>query len=314
MDEALGMTDRNSEAVRRRPTNAYGTYEGDSLLRYAPYSDNAEAQYFQRRRVPGVWYKQPQKLIMLATVAWIGGVMYLANLAHAILRGQKANPSVGVPAMGSGSSSGGNGVNVRFGMENYAEKDADYKDWLDSHKGYGMENYAEKDADYKNWLDSHKGYGMENYAEKDQDFKEWLDSKKYQSSQKSNNANVNVRFGNARGLDKDANYEEWLQYQNNNNLKYEANGKYGKSQPQPEMLQSDAVSSQVVSTSEALHDSSVSTIDWPMKMGMPSPSCTARNGCSASNNVTILVVYGPEYHTHISEMAWNVATGVVSFI
>ena len=155
---------------------------------------------------------------------------------------------------------------------------------------------------------------MENYAEKDQDFKEWLESKKYQSSQKNNNANVNVRFGSSRGLSKDANYEEWLQYQNNNNVKYEANGKYGKSQPAPEMLQSDGASSQVVSTSEALHDSSVSTIDWPMKMGMPSPSCTAQNGCTASNNVTILVVYGPEYHTHISEMAWNVAIGVVSYI
>jgi hypothetical protein len=79
------------------------------------------------------------------------------------------------------------------------------------------------------------------------------------------------------------------------------------------MLQSDASGAQEVAVPEALLDSSVSTIDWPSKMGLASPSCTVLNGCSPSNNVTILVVYGPEYHTHISEMAWNVATGVVSF-
>jgi hypothetical protein len=171
-------------------------------------------------------------------------------------------------------------------------------------------NYADQDSDYEQWLDSQKGYDTGNYyADKDQ----WTESRKYQksSTNTNNEANINVRFGKGRSL-KDANFEEWLQYQENNKVKYEANGKYGQAQPAPEMLQSDAT--QEASVPAALLDSSVSTIDWPMKMGLTSPSCTTLNGCSPSNNVTILVVYGPEYHTHISEMAWHVATGVVSFL
>lgn len=297
MDEALNMSG-SSENMRRRPSNAYGTHEGDSLLRYAPYAEAPEVQ-FTRRRV--AWYKQPQKLIMVATLAWIGGIMYLANLAHAILRSQKQSSPMG--------STSKDKVNVRFGMENYADKDGDYKQWLEDRKGYGMENYAEKDADYKQWLENSKGYGMENYAEKDQDFKDWLENAKYQKSNSKDT--VNVRFGKERALNNDANYQEWLQYQDNNKkVKYEANGQYGKAQSVATLGQANAAE---VPVPEALLDPSVSTIDWPLKMGMPSPSCTSYNGCSPSNNVTILVVYGPEYHTHISEMAWNVATGVVSF-
>jgi hypothetical protein len=316
MDSALNnMTEDRNNTIRRRPPTApypassYGSYEGDSLLRYAPYSDHDDAAYFSRRRVPVAWYKQPQKLIMVATLAWIGGVMYLANLAHAILRSQKSQ----VMSSPMGSSGGSKDqVNVRFGMENYADKDSDYKQWLDSQNGYGMENsnYADQDSDYEQWLDSQKGYDTGNYyADKDQ----WTESRKYQksSTNTNNEANVNVRFGKGRSL-KDASFEEWLQYQENNKVKYEANGKYGQAQPAPEMLQSDAT--QEASVPAALLDSSVSTIDWPMKMGLTSPSCTTLNGCSPSNNVTILVVYGPEYHTHISEMAWHVATGVVSFL
>lgn len=320
MDEALNMS--GNESVRRRPSssNAYGTYEGDSLLRYAPYVDAPETQF--RRRIP--WYKQPQKLVMVATLAWIGGVMYLANLAHAILRSnQKQSPVMG-------SSNRKDQVNVRFGTENYVDQDPDFKQWLEDHKGYGMEdyankdadykqwlensngygleNYAEKDADYKQWLKNNQGYGMKNYAEKDQDFKDWLENGKYQKSNSKDT--VNVRFGKERALNNDANYQEWLQYQNNNKAKYEANGQYGKAQSVATLGQAETSE---VPVPEALSDSSVSTIDWPLKMGMLSPSCTNLNGCSPSNNVTILVVYGPEYHTHISEMAWNVATGVVSF-
>ena len=300
--------------------------------------------------------------------------MYLANLAHAILRSRSANQAPVMGSTGSSFSSGGSKVNVRFGSGNYAENDADYKAWLENKNmygssnyendsdykawlenknKYGMENYAENDADYKAWLENKNmygssnyendvdykawlenknkygssnyendadykawlenknKYGMKNYAENDADYKNWLDSKGYQSSRKVKDVDVNVRRGNKRGIDSDASYDEWLQYQKYNNIKYSANGKYGKSQSTPEMLQSDGASSaEVVSSSEGLLDPSVSTIDWPMKMGLSSPSCTTRNGCSSSNNVTVLVVYGPAYHTHISEMAWNVATGV----
>jgi hypothetical protein len=185
-----------------------------------------------------------------------------------------------------------------------------------------MNDYAGNDADHNEWLES-KGamygmpYGMEDYADSDADYKEWLESAAYKASQSSGskkagtNNNVNVRFGMEQGSpNTEANFDEWLQYQNNNAAKYEANGKYGESQQTPAMLQSGTLSA----PEALLTDSSVSTIDWPMKLGLPSPSCTSLNGCSPSNNVTILVVYGPEYHTHISEMAWNVATGVVSFV
>ena len=328
--------DRSNNSVRRRPptaSNPYGTNEADSLLRYAPYSDQPDGHpvYHARRRVPVSWYKQPQKLVMIATVAWIGGVMYLANLAHAILRSRSANQAPVMGSTGSSFSSGGSKVNVRFGSGNYAENDADYKAWLENKNMYGSSNYEndadykawlenknkygssnyENDADYKAWLENKNKYGMKNYAENDADYKNWLDSKGYQSSRKVKDVDVNVRRGNKRGIDSDASYDEWLQYQKYNNIKYSANGKYGKSQSTPEMLQSDGASSaEVVSSSEGLLDPSVSTIDWPMKMGLSSPSCTTRNGCSSSNNVTVLVVYGPAYHTHISEMAWNVATGV----
>lgn len=303
MDEALSGVRRRPPTAHYIASNAYGTYEGDSLLHYAPYADSPEdPQYFSRRRAPAPWYKQPQKIVMVATLAWIGGVMYLANLAHAILRSHKqSNQAMGSPIMGSSDTNSKNQVNVRFGMENYDDKDADYKQWLQDHKAYGMENYADKDADYQQWLQNKKAYGMENDVGEDADFQEWLDTVK------------NGGYGKKRGLNNDANYQEWLQYQRNNKVKYEANGKYGKAQPAPEMLQSDASGAQEVAVPEALLDSSVSTIDWPSKMGLASPSCTVLNGCSPSNNVTILVVYGPEYHTHISEMAWNVATGVVSF-
>jgi hypothetical protein len=230
---------------------------------------------------------------MIATLAWVGGVMYLANLAHSILRSQKESHSMGSPMMGmsrvnGGSSSGRDQVNVRFGMEDYANTDVDYKEWLESDEA-------------KEWMESERAkYGS------------GLESAAYKSSQKSGNnvgTNVNVRFGK----EQDAKFEEWLQYQKHNAVKYDANGKYGKSQSTAAMLQADASATQEVSAPEALlSDSSVSTIDWPMKMGLSSPSCTILNGCAPSNNVTVLIVYGPEYHSHISEMAWNVALGVVS--
>ncbi|KAL3790708.1 hypothetical protein HJC23_009808 [Cyclotella cryptica] len=311
-DGSNGSNGHSGAGVRRRPPNSsylasnqYGTYEGDSLLRYAPYSDEPvefPVQYSQRRPVPLAWYRQPQKLIMIATLAWVGGVMYLANLAHAILRSQKESRAMGSPLMGMplGSASSSNGgrdqVNVRFGMNDYAGKDADYNDWLE-----------------RNGAKYSKPYRMEDYAGTDADYKEWLESAAYKASQSSGSSNagtnVNVRFGMEQdSLNTGANFDEWLQYQNNNAVKYEANGKYGESQHTAAMLQSDTLAA----PEALLSDSSVSTIDWPMRLGLPSPSCTSLNGCSPSNNVTILVVYGPEYHTHISEMAWQVATGVVS--
>lgn len=314
-----GSTNSSIPGVRRRPPTApyiasgsspYGTYtEGDSLLRYAPYSDNHNeegqqqqhsAYFTERRRKPMPWYKQPQKLILAATLAWVGGVMYLANLAHAILRVQKDtthNNMMGSRAMGitSGTDNGyGEDVNVRFGMKDYANGNSDFKNWLENGQKkntanrYGMEELTDSDAGYKEWMEGQNKYG---------------------AAQKK------------MGAAQDSNYDEWLEYQANNEVKYQANGMYGDTQRNsqtvlqaaegPSSSSSSSTSSQQIYKT-VTSDSAVSTIDWPMKMGLPHISCTASNGCTSSSNVTILVVYGPEYHTHISEMAWNVATGVHS--
>mmetsp|Transcript_35903 Transcript_35903/g.62984 ORF Transcript_35903/g.62984 Transcript_35903/m.62984 type:complete len:295 (-) Transcript_35903:107-991(-) len=111
--------------------------------------------------------------------------------------------------------------------------------------------------------------------------------------------------------------QEWLEYQTKNKqVKYNANGMHGKNQKSvnnpaaPRLaLESQSLSSEQQQPVVASPDSSISTIDWPLQ-GLAHVSCTSSNGCSPSTNVTILVVYGPEYHTHISEMAWNVATGI----
>src|SRR5210317_461310 len=99
--------------VRRRPPTAtpytssshtYGTSEEDALLHDYNNNNNSSfssihseeegypvlQSYMQRRhRYAQPWYKQPQKLILAATLAWVGSVMYLASLAHAILRTHK---------------------------------------------------------------------------------------------------------------------------------------------------------------------------------------------------------------------------------
>lgn len=42
------------------------------------------------------------------------------------------------------------------------------------------------------------------------------------------------------------------------------------------------------------------------------PSLTATSQSANPNNVTIMIVYGPEYHHYISQFAWEVAKGVLS--
>jgi hypothetical protein len=92
----------------------------------------------------------------------------------------------------------------------------------------------------------------------------------------------------------------------NKDIKYDADGMYGNSQKSVDSL---AASSEKHLPVIADSDPTISTIDWPLQ-GIAHSSCTGSNGCTPSNNVTVLIVYGPAYHTSISEMAWNVATGV----
>jgi len=386
--------------VRRRPPTSpyYGTNEEDALLSsHNEEGYSVHSQTFpERRRSYGSgggsryapWYRQPQKLILAATLAWVGGVMYLATLAHAILKTHKETSH-----MMMGSSLMDNNEDFKewleargmmesnnkyrgaasdehvkqwlekrsnkYGATNGAANDADYQEWLESKFGAtsgGGNNAAANDADFQEWLGSRTNNRYGASAETNEDFQEWLNSQKYGATGSGNGKknNVNVRFGssgqgdawqdwlayleseksesqnsnnygaaNGNGSNggNDAIYKVWSDYQNNKQVKYDADGMYGRNQngaPNFGASQLTLEEGSKSSSSEqqqqqqplvATSDASISTIDWPIQ-GLAHVSCTSANGCSPSTNVTVLIVYGPEYHTHISEMAWNVATGV----
>lgn len=222
-----------------------------------------------------------------------------------------------------GGSNGGSIVAQGGGIDvNYEA----FLEWLDSFQSktenskntYGANseerNNNANDADFKNWL---KTFDPDN-----------IESNAYGSSQSTTGSSRNR-------ADNDPTYNDWLEYQKQTaSVKYGANGMYGdesknvQKQVQAEVLTQTQSESSPLSADLLTSDlSTVSTIDWPMRLApnqnadgtvsnnnlrLPHVSCTAQNGCTPSSNVTILVVYGPEYHTHISEMAWNVASGVHS--
>lgn len=295
--------------------------------------------YIERRRMSGInnpWYRQPHKLMLAAALMWVGSVMYLASLAHAILRTHKETSH-----MMMGSSMVDNDENFKQWLESQgmlkksygsSASDEHVTQWLESRSNnnkYGAS--GETNEDFQKWLESQNKYGASSSSSSGsstvglgdayQDWLQYLKDNKYGASSTKINSgdkanNVNVRFGN-----NNAPPQEWLEYQTKNEqVKYSANGMYDKSQKSVNNLAASramAKSSQSLTSDQqqqrqpvtATSDSSVSTIDWPLQ-GMPHASCTNSNGCSSSSNVTVLIVYGPEYHTHISEMAWNVATGV----
>ena len=431
----------SSSGVRRRPPTAtpytssshtYGTSEEDALLHNNNHASSFSSMhseeegypvlqsYMQRRRTGAPWYKQPQKLILAATLAWVGSVMYLASLAHAILRTHKQtlhtnmmgsvsmdgstnndedfqqwlqsqNKMYGSSILSSTSSSSNKASDehIRQWLETHgkynnkygasAETNEDFQQWLQSQNKYGSSSQYEDDADFQQWM-KEKGYGatasggengvdnedfqqwlqtQNKYGssahEDDADFQQWMKEKgygatageggidnedfqqwlqtqnKYGASGSSSSSSgttvgkgdawqdylasleaqgkfgeVNVRFGSSA----DAIGQEWLEYQKKNKqVKYNANGMYDKSEKSVNNL---AKSRAVADSSQQLQqavvattlDNSVSTIDWPLQGLASHASCTSSNGCSPSSNVTVLIVYGPEYHTHISEMAW----------
>ena len=184
----------------------------------------------------------------------------------------------------------------------------DFQKWLANQNKYGASNNDLGDA-YQDWLQSLK-YGASDPSKNSNNdlgdaYQDWLQSLKYGASSinSGKSSNINVRFGNS-----DPSYQEWLEYQNKNiEVKYNANGMFGKEQTSVNDLPENQLSS--VASPDTASSSTVSTIDWPLQ-GIAHSSCTKANGCSHSNNITVLIVYGPEYHSHISEMAWNVAIGV----
>ncbi len=175
----------------------------------------------------------------------------------------------------------------------------DFQKWLAEQNKYGSGEQVTNE-DFKKWLANQNKYGTSN-SDLGDAYQDWLQSLKYGASSINGgkSSNINVRFGNS-----DPSYQEWLEYQNQNiEVKYNANGMFGKEQKSLNDLPKKQLSSIAASSS------TVSTIDWPLQ-GISQSSCTNVNGCSHSNNITVLIVYGPEYHSHISEMAWNVAIGV----
>mmetsp|Transcript_30429 Transcript_30429/g.63622 ORF Transcript_30429/g.63622 Transcript_30429/m.63622 type:complete len:612 (-) Transcript_30429:291-2126(-) len=403
-------------AVRRRPPTApytasasssspsYGTNEEDSLLYNPSQHHNEEGYPFPQERnrrsyygggrsyQPQPWYRQPQKLILGATLAWVGGVMYLASLAHAILRTHKETANMmggslmdnhegfkewlgsqkkGMPQRSSSASARKYGASASdedvtkwlearnaqvYGAS--AETDEDFQRWLENKNNYGKYNANAKygdgdssgssgeayDEDFQQWAEYQYDKVKNSYSASDEtlsDFQQWSD--KYgatggSSASKTRNSRFGSDYGDAwqdwleyleseKGTNSGGSYrngvpDDWSQYQNKNKkqVKYDANGQErhfsstGASLPsaaEPLPSLSSVHQQPAAAVASPLDSAPISTIDWPVQ-GLAHTSCTVSNGCLPSTNVTVLVVYGPEYHTHISEMAWNVATGVHS--
>ena len=177
-----------------------------------------------------------------------------------------------------------------------------YQDYLQALK-YGASD-SSANEDFQKWLAEQNKYGASNNDLGDA-YQDWLQSLKYGASSSINGgkaSSVNVRFGNS-----DPSYQDWLEYQSKNTeVKYNANGMFSSDQPSLNRRPDSELS--LLAPSEST-SSTISTIDWPLQ-GISHSSCLNANGCSPSNNITVLIVYGPEFHSHISEMAWNVAIGV----
>jgi hypothetical protein len=204
---------------------------------------------------------------------------------------------------GGGIVNGGKtNVNVRFGSAD-DRTNADFQRWLETRNKYGA-SVSGGDSDFQKWLESQNKYGLKG-SDLGDAYQDWLAETKKYGSIKDNDGNANDatnRLGSSEGRP-----QEWSEYQiMNENVKYDANGMYGHSQKSEDRL--GALSEKEMPVI-ANSDSTVSTIDWPLQ-GIAHSSCTGLNGCTPSNNVTVLIVYGPAYHSSIAEMAWNVAIGV----
>ena len=179
----------------------------------------------------------------------------------------------------------------------------DFQTWLAEQNRYGASDPSTNE-DFQKWLANQNKYGASNTDLGDA-YQDWLQSLKYGASSSINGgkaSSVNVRFGNS-----DPSYQDWLEYQSKNiEVKYNANGMFSNDQPSLDRRPDSELS--LLAPSEST-SSTISTIDWPLQ-GISHSSCLNANGCSPSNNITVLIVYGPEFHSHISEMAWNVAIGV----
>jgi len=258
--------------VRRRdrppPTAApYTTYYGthpsseEDILLGGSYGIE-EGLYMQRQRRQSIspWYKQPQKMIFVATLCFVGSVLYLANLAHTIIQTnnqlhsmKNTNNKMKSTRNLYGASLSGSTSSSSSSISGKAS-DEHIKEWLETHDSYGNKygatasntGEANNNEDFQQWLNNkykasssvyssdYKKSGISSSSSSSStnselgdaynDYLEYL-----QSEGKMGNVQDQSNLGASVGGGADAVYKEWLEYNNNGgqHSKYNpSNGQY----------------------------------------------------------------------------------------
>jgi len=263
--------------VRRRdrppPTTYYGTHpsssEEDILLGGGSYGIE-EGLYMQRQRRQSIspWYKQPQKMILVATLCFVGSVLYLANLAHTIIQTNNQlhnmkntnNKMKSARNLYGASSSSGSTSSLNNGKAS----DEHIKEWLETHDTYGNKygatasnsGEANNNEDFQQWMNNRYGASSSVYSS---DYKKsgisssssssstnselgdaYNDYLEYlQSEEKMGNVQDQSNLGASVGGGADAVYKEWLEYNNNGgqHTKYNPNnGQYTQTATPPRTM------------------------------------------------------------------------------
>jgi len=252
--------------VRRRdrppPTTYYGTHpsssEEDILLGGGSYGIE-EGLYMQRqrRKSKSPWYKQPQKMILIATLCFVGSVLYLANLAHTIIQTNNQLHSM---------KNTNNKMKLSSSSISTSGKASDehIKEWLETHDTYGNKygatasntGEANNNEEFQQWLNNKFGASSSVYSS---DYKKsgisssssssstnsdlgdaYNDYLEYlQSEGKMGNVQDQSNLGASVGGGADAVYKEWLEYNNNGgqHTKYNPNnGQYTQTATPPRTM------------------------------------------------------------------------------
>ena len=268
--------------VRRRdrppPTAPYTTYYGthpsseeDILLGGGSYGIE-EGLYMQRQRRKSVspWYKQPQKMILVATLCFVGSVLYLANLAHTIIQTNQQlhnmkntnNKMKSARNLYGASSSSGLTSSTTSSITSGKASDEHIREWLETNN-YGNKygataNTGESNSneDFQQWLNNKYGASSSVYSS---DYKKsgisssssssstnsdlgdaYNDYLEYlQSEGKMGNVQDQSNLGASVGGGADAVYKEWLEYSNNGgqHTKYNpSNGQYTQTATPPRTM------------------------------------------------------------------------------
>jgi len=268
--------------VRRRdrppPTAPYTTYYGthpssseEDILLGGSYGIE-EGLYMQRQRRKSIspWYKQPQKMILVATLCFVGSVLYLANLAHTIiqtnnqLHNMKNTNNKMKSARNLYGASSPSGSTSSLSSISGKASDEHIKEWLETHDSYGNKygatasntGEANNNEDFQQWLNNkykasssvyssdYKKSGISSSSSSSStnsdlgdaynDYLEYL-----QSEGKMGNVQDQTNLGASVGGGADAVYKEWLEYNNNGgqHTKYNPNnGQYTQTATPPRTM------------------------------------------------------------------------------